>query len=74
MADIMVLFDFDKTIMDWECDDWIVHELGLTDLIDELRPTMPWNSLMVNSCFFFSVWFAFSHIIIFFGRTHERFI
>ncbi|XP_010062596.2 inorganic pyrophosphatase 2 [Eucalyptus grandis] len=46
MADIMVVFDFDKTIMDWECDDWIVHEFGLIDLVNELLPTTPWNSLM----------------------------
>ncbi|KAF8025687.1 hypothetical protein BT93_F2504 [Corymbia citriodora subsp. variegata] len=46
MADILVVFDFDKTIMDWECDDWIVHEFGLIDLVNELLPTTPWNSLM----------------------------
>lgn len=50
MADIIVMFDFDKTIIDWECDDWIVHEFGLTDLVNELLPSMPWNSLMATSC------------------------
>ncbi|KAF6153153.1 hypothetical protein GIB67_031056 [Kingdonia uniflora] len=46
MAGIVVVFDFDKTIIDCECDDWLVDELGVTDLFNELLPTMPWNTLM----------------------------
>ncbi|OVA08468.1 Phosphatase PHOSPHO-type [Macleaya cordata] len=46
MAGIVVVFDFDKTIIDHDSDNWVVDELGMTQLFDELMPTMPWNSLM----------------------------
>ncbi|KAG2305374.1 hypothetical protein Bca4012_061916 [Brassica carinata] len=44
--DIVIVFDFDKTIIDVDSDNWVVDELGFTDLFDQLLPTMPWNSLM----------------------------
>lgn len=47
MAGIIVVFDFDKTIIDCDSDNWVVDELGFTDLFNKLLPTMPWNSLMV---------------------------
>ncbi|KAL3618253.1 hypothetical protein CASFOL_038574 [Castilleja foliolosa] len=47
MAGIMVIFDFDKTIIDLDSDNWVVDELGFTELFDQLLPTMPWNSLMM---------------------------
>lgn len=46
MAGIVVVFDFDKTIIDVDSDNWVVDELGATDLFSQLLPTMPWNSLM----------------------------
>ncbi|XP_039064946.1 inorganic pyrophosphatase 1-like [Hibiscus syriacus] len=46
MADIVVIFDFDKTIIDCDSDNWVVDELGFTELFNQLLPTMPWNSLM----------------------------
>ncbi|KAF9614027.1 hypothetical protein IFM89_014827 [Coptis chinensis] len=46
MAGIVVVFDFDKTIIDFDSDNWVVDELGATDLFNELLPTMPWNTLM----------------------------
>ncbi|GKV35725.1 hypothetical protein SLEP1_g43954 [Rubroshorea leprosula] len=46
MAGIMVIFDFDKTIIDCDSDNWVVDELGATDLFNTLLPTMPWNSVM----------------------------
>ncbi|XP_077217154.1 thiamine phosphate phosphatase-like protein [Tasmannia lanceolata] len=46
MAGIVVVFDFDKTIIDCDSDNWVVNELGATQLFNELLPTMPWNSLM----------------------------
>ncbi|KAL3840824.1 hypothetical protein ACJIZ3_025415 [Penstemon smallii] len=46
MAGIVVVFDFDKTIIEIDSDNWVVDELGITDLFDKLLPTMPWNSLM----------------------------
>jgi hypothetical protein len=49
MAGVVVVFDFDKTIIDCDSDNWVIDELGFTDLFEELLPTMPWNSLMVIS-------------------------
>ncbi|KAF5466467.1 hypothetical protein F2P56_016390 [Juglans regia] len=46
MARIVVVFDFDKTIIDCDSDNWVIDELGATDMFNELLPTMPWNSLM----------------------------
>jgi pyridoxal phosphate phosphatase PHOSPHO2 len=48
MASIVVVFDFDKTIVECDSDNWVVDELGFTDLFNELVPTMPWNNLMVR--------------------------
>ncbi|KAK8581167.1 hypothetical protein V6N13_144206 [Hibiscus sabdariffa] len=45
-AGIVVIFDFDKTIIDCDSDNWVVDELGATQLFHQLLPTMPWNSLM----------------------------
>ncbi|KAK4269263.1 hypothetical protein QN277_022447 [Acacia crassicarpa] len=46
MSGIVVVFDFDKTIVDCDSDNWVIDELGFTDLFNQLLPTMPWNSLM----------------------------
>ncbi|XP_044497485.1 inorganic pyrophosphatase 2-like [Mangifera indica] len=46
MAGIVVIFDFDNTIIDVDSDNWVVDHLGATDLFNQLLPTMPWNSLM----------------------------
>ncbi|CAL4974332.1 unnamed protein product [Urochloa decumbens] len=46
MAGTIVVFDFDKTIIDVDSDNWVVDTLGFTDLFDRLLPTMPWNALM----------------------------
>ncbi|XP_008779500.3 inorganic pyrophosphatase 2-like [Phoenix dactylifera] len=46
MAGIIVVFDFDKTIIDCDSDNWVVDQLGATELFERLLPTMPWNSLM----------------------------
>ena len=47
----VVVFDFDHTIIDDNSDTWVVEELGLTDLFNQLRRTMPWTSLMVRIFF-----------------------
>lgn len=57
MVDIVVIFDFDKTIIDCDSDNWVLDELGATKLFNQLLPTMPWNPLMVSLFFFY---FAFS--------------
>ncbi|CAN0877997.1 Inorganic pyrophosphatase 1 [Linum grandiflorum] len=43
---IVAVFDFDKTIIDVDSDNWVIDELGFNDLYNRLLPTMPWNSLM----------------------------
>lgn len=48
MSEIIVIFDFDKTIIDADSDNWVVDELGATDLFNQLLSTMPWNSVMVT--------------------------
>ena len=47
-AGMVVIFDFDKTIIDCDSDNWVLDELGATELFNQLLPTMPWNSLMVS--------------------------
>ncbi|WVZ22947.1 hypothetical protein V8G54_001491 [Vigna mungo] len=46
MSGIVIVFDFDKTIVDVDSDNWVIDELGFTDLFNQLLPTMPWNTLM----------------------------
>nr|GFA00590.1 inorganic pyrophosphatase 1-like [Tanacetum cinerariifolium] len=46
MSNIVVVFDFDKTIIDIDSDNWVVDELGVTGLFNQLLPTIPWNSVM----------------------------
>uniref|UniRef100_A0ACD5VX08 Uncharacterized protein n=1 Tax=Avena sativa TaxID=4498 RepID=A0ACD5VX08_AVESA len=43
---VAVVFDFDKTIIEWDSDDWVITKLGAADAFNRLRPTMRWNSLM----------------------------
>lgn len=50
MAGLVVIFDFDKTIIDCDSDNWVVEELGINDLFTQLLHTLPWNSLMVSHC------------------------
>ncbi|KAK9030860.1 hypothetical protein V6N11_032266 [Hibiscus sabdariffa] len=45
-SDIVVIMNFDKTIIDCNNDNWVVDELSATHLFNQLVPTMPWNSLM----------------------------
>eukprot|EP00252_Welwitschia_mirabilis_P017669 TRINITY_DN3910_c0_g1_i2.p1 TRINITY_DN3910_c0_g1~~TRINITY_DN3910_c0_g1_i2.p1 ORF type:complete len:162 (+),score=26.46 TRINITY_DN3910_c0_g1_i2:172-657(+) len=44
--DTIVVFDFDLTIVDFDSDPWVMERLGLTDLFQALRPSLPWNTLM----------------------------
>ena len=51
MAGIVVIFDFDKTIIDIDSDNWVIDGLGGTALFERLLTTMPWNSAMVSFSF-----------------------
>ncbi|XP_048227610.1 thiamine phosphate phosphatase-like protein [Ricinus communis] len=46
MARVVVVFDFDKTLIDCDSDNWVVEQLGVDDTFLHLLPTLPWNSLM----------------------------
>ncbi|KAE9585908.1 putative hydrolase [Lupinus albus] len=46
MAAIIVIFDFDSTIIECDSDNWVLDEFGLTEKFYKLLPTMPWNPLM----------------------------
>ncbi|KAF2293354.1 hypothetical protein GH714_000984 [Hevea brasiliensis] len=46
MARIVVVFDFDRTLIDGDSDSWVVTQMGLSSLFNQLRSTLPWNSLM----------------------------
>lgn len=41
---VVVVFDFDKTIIDCDSDNWVVDALGATERFDELLLHLPWNS------------------------------
>nr|AFK48095.1 unknown [Lotus japonicus] len=48
MAGIVVVFDFDSTIIECDSDNWLLDEFGLTEKFYQLLPTTPWgwNPLM----------------------------
>ncbi|KAL8250093.1 hypothetical protein R6Q59_033786 [Mikania micrantha] len=46
MPEIVVVFDFDKTIIDADSDNWVMDELDATHIFNQLIPNMPWNSAM----------------------------
>ncbi|KAI4325335.1 hypothetical protein MLD38_030745 [Melastoma candidum] len=46
MAGIVAVFDFDKTIIDCDSDNWVVDELGFSARYDQLLHTIPWNTMM----------------------------
>ncbi|WOL14603.1 hypothetical protein Cni_G23383 [Canna indica] len=46
MAAILLVFDFDKTIIDCDSDNWVIDQFGVAEAFERLLPTMPWNPLM----------------------------
>ncbi|XWS26397.1 hypothetical protein CRYUN_Cryun26dG0028800 [Craigia yunnanensis] len=48
MAGVMLVFDFGKTIIECDSDYWFVKVFGVSELFTQLRPTLPWNTLMVR--------------------------
>ncbi|KAL1339051.1 hypothetical protein AAHE18_U004500 [Arachis hypogaea] len=46
MAGIVVVFDFDSTIIECDSDNWVLDETGFTEKFYELLPTTLWNPLM----------------------------
>ncbi|PPD96168.1 hypothetical protein GOBAR_DD06802 [Gossypium barbadense] len=39
-SNVVVVMDFDKTILDCDSDNWVVDKLGATELFNELLPTI----------------------------------
>lgn len=48
MAGVVVVFDFDRTIIDVDSDNWVIDGMGLTERFNELFHSTPWNCLMVG--------------------------
>ncbi|KAF5203430.1 Inorganic pyrophosphatase [Thalictrum thalictroides] len=48
MSGIVVIFDFDKTLIDCDSDNWLIDQLGATHRFNQLLPTMPWNTVMMT--------------------------
>ncbi|GAU40857.1 hypothetical protein TSUD_111890 [Trifolium subterraneum] len=46
MAGVIVIFDFDSTIIECDSDNWVLDEFGLTEKFYQLLPNMLWNPLM----------------------------
>ncbi|KAJ3686447.1 hypothetical protein LUZ61_015611 [Rhynchospora tenuis] len=46
MAGTLIVFDFDKTIIDCDSDNWVFDHFGGTKRFDELLLTLPWNTAM----------------------------
>ncbi|KAJ0964642.1 hypothetical protein J5N97_025780 [Dioscorea zingiberensis] len=47
-ATTVLVFDFDKTIVDCDSDSWLIDKLGATKLFDDLLLTLPWSTAMVK--------------------------
>lgn len=45
----MIVFDFDKTIIDCDSDNLVIDHFGGTERFDELLLTLPWNTAMVRN-------------------------
>jgi hypothetical protein len=45
----LLVFDFDKTIVDCDSDNWVVDALGATERFDELLLQLPWNYAIVST-------------------------
>ncbi|KAM0933583.1 putative inorganic diphosphatase [Dioscorea sansibarensis] len=42
----VLVFDFDKTIIDCDSDNWVIDHLGATKFFDHLLLSLPWNTAM----------------------------
>jgi len=62
MAEIMVIFDFDSTIIECDSDNWVLDDTALTQNFYQLLPSMHWNPLMV---IFFQLVLQFSTFFLF---------
>lgn len=47
-AGLLIVFDFDETIIDCDSDNHVVDSFGLTEKFDHFLLTQPWNSAIDN--------------------------
>ncbi|KAH7299618.1 hypothetical protein KP509_24G021000 [Ceratopteris richardii] len=45
-SDILVIFDFDSTIVEVDSDPWVAEQLGAATRLEELLTRLPWNDMM----------------------------
>ncbi|KAG5512847.1 hypothetical protein RHGRI_038674 [Rhododendron griersonianum] len=50
----VVVFDFDHTMIEDNSDTWVVEQMGLTPLFDQLRRTLPWFTLIASILLLYS--------------------
>ncbi|KAL0338975.1 UNVERIFIED_CONTAM: Inorganic pyrophosphatase 2 [Sesamum angustifolium] len=43
---VVILFDFDRTLIEDDSDRWVITNMGLNDLFHQFLHALPWNSLM----------------------------
>lgn len=48
MEGVVVVFDFDETIIDCDSDIWVAEDLGVANLFNDLINSMPWNAAAVT--------------------------
>lgn len=62
---VVIIFDFDRTLIEDDSDRWVLTNMGLTQLFNHLRPTLAWTSLMViTTCLSYeSILFGFSPLV-----------
>ncbi|KAJ4796843.1 Pyridoxal phosphate phosphatase-related protein [Rhynchospora pubera] len=48
MSQVVIVFDFDETIIDCDSDVWIANDLGGATLFNDLLKSMPWNAAAIR--------------------------
>ncbi|KAJ0758796.1 putative inorganic diphosphatase [Helianthus annuus] len=49
--EMIIIWDFDQTIITDDCDHWVVLETDLTKLFHRVRDTLSWHQIIVRSLF-----------------------
>jgi pyridoxal phosphate phosphatase PHOSPHO2 len=49
MEGVVIIFDFDETIIDCDSDLWVADDLGVASLFNDLIKSMPWNAAAVTN-------------------------
>jgi 2-hydroxy-3-keto-5-methylthiopentenyl-1-phosphate phosphatase len=50
MEGVVIVFDFDETIIDCDSDIWVADDLGVANFFNDLiKSCMPWNAAAVTT-------------------------